>query len=301
MKLLRTKSLFVTTLTLIGMSGDCHARDITQIDWLNGFISTKSSGYAKMTGSPADTDNAIDAAKVVAQGNLLEAVKEIHVDRQTEIGELMEEHSQTATRIQGVLHNAFQVGEPIVTEDKGFVIATVEMRICLQDREGCISKAPLIDAMPKNPNTNKKKQQAEECSLLPNLADSRKVLQKGIAARTRPPEKIIMNLKGLPFDSSSKDLIIGFIAENGQRCALYTPAKVEPGIRKDRGMAEILLHSSRSTDKDIAGTFTVPAVKVDSGNYILVNRNDAYLISLFNDSQNNLLFSKANIVVALDD
>ena len=301
MTFIRTSALLLTVLTLINTPVNGHARDVTHVDWLNGFVSTKSSGYAKLTGSPVDADNAVEAARVVAQGNLLEAVKGVHVDRQTEIGELMEEHTQTSARVQGVLRNAYQVGEPTITEDKGFVIATVEMRVCLYDSKGCQTRTPLADALPKSSDTKKKGQFAAECDLLPNITDNRKVLQKGIATRTEPPEKIIINLKGMPFDSASRDLIIGFVADGGQRCPLYTPGKVEPGIRKDRGMAEILLHTPPSSGKNGADAFTVQATKVDSGNYLLVSRDDAYLISLFNDTAKNSIFSQARVAVALDD
>jgi len=290
------KLIFVLSLVLCATP--CRA----EIDWLRGYVSVKARGYAKKTGSPADADNAVDAAKVVAQSELLEAIRGVHVDRQTAVGDLMEEKTETAIRVRGVLRNAVLIGEPQISERNGFISATVDMRVCLYDNGSeCRTGATLTDILPKNVVRKAGKKRGEACSIIPNIADSQALLRTYITQRSGLPEIIAVNVKGMPFNTGSRDFIVGFEALNGEKCSLYAPDMVEPAVRRDRGSAEILLNDKAAIDTYGTSLFMVKAITISADNYITLERGDAYLIKVFNDNLKDSLFLKARFAVIVSD
>lgn len=303
MKISRPAGNILFTLLLLVLSCEpCRSQDSTNIDWLQGYVSVKARGYAKKTGSPADMDNAIDAAKVVAQSELLEAIRGVHIDRQTAVGDLMEEKTETSIRVRGVLRNALLVGEPHVSENKGFVSATVEMRVCMYDNgTGCRSGNSLIDALPKHQTRKAGKKQGDVCSIVPNIADSQELLSKGSYRRSVPPDMIAVNAKGMPFNTGSRDFVVGFEASTGEKCSLYTPDMIDPAVRRDRGSAEIMLNEKIALDKYGSTMFSVKATNITADNFISLSRSDAYLLNIFNDNVKNALFLMAKFAVVIAD
>jgi len=74
----------------------------------------------------AQRASAIRAAKVVAWRNLLEAVKGVNLSSETTVRNAMVESDFIKTRVEGILRNFRQVGEPRYMSD-GSVEVTVEM------------------------------------------------------------------------------------------------------------------------------------------------------------------------------
>lgn len=293
-----THSLSSLLLATLLSSEPVLAQEVQPVDWLRGHVTVKSRGYAKATGSPADADNAIEAAKVVAQAELLETIRGIHVDTQTAVSDLLEERRDTTVRVQGVLRNAHVVGEPQVTEGKGFVTATVEMRVCLYaNDEGCQPNSSLADALAKNPRVNKGVINRDTCSLVPNLTDNQELLRRGMLGGRELPELIAIALKGKPVSAENRDFIFGFAGSNGVICKFYTPDKVDPLIRRDRGTAELYMNSQSLSDRK--NVLHLSALDAAANNVITIDRLDAYLIQLFNNNSNHSIFIGGRFAVLL--
>jgi len=299
MNIIRKTGIILFALLMVVLNCEaCHSQGSTNVDWLQGYVSVKARGYAKITGSPADIDNAIDAAKVVAQSDLLEAIRGVHINRQTAVGDLMEERTETSIRVRGVLRNSLLIGEPKVTESNGFVSATVEMRVCLYNNGlGCRSEQPLISILPKLSGKNNVVN--DSCSLLPNIKSTQEVLSKVTYDTHVPLKLVVINLKGKPVNTVNKDFVIGYQADNGQNCSVYSPDKIDSNVRRDRGTAELFIYVKDANAKYGANVLIIPAISINSQNYIVIDANDAYLINLVNEQANNVIFKNALIGIAV--
>ena len=286
--------LFAADHVIAGQSG-------TNVDWIGGYVSAKARGFAKKTGSPIDRENAAEAAKVLAQAELLEAVKGVKVDTQTFVGDLVEGRTETAVRIQGVLRNAFQAGEPQLTTEGEFVVATVEMKICLYNEGlGCRADMPLVSILPTRLNPDRRPK-SPNCNLAPDIISSRAALKKLNANILEKEPFFLINLHGKPLNPELRDIAIGFSTDNGERCIVYAPDKVDPLVRRDRGTVEIFLHESEGRTKYGRGTLILTALHLDRKNYITVAREDAYLMNLINESKRNVLFREGRVGIAVDN
>lgn len=290
----------IIALFLVALGSEqCVAQESTEVDWLQGYVSATGRGYAKKTGAPLDIDNAVDAAKVVAQAELLEAIKGVMVDNQTAVSDLMTERTETSIRVQGVLHNAMMVGEPHIKEADGFVAAAVEMRVCLYNNGlGCKSEQPLVNILPKS--IGKKGNKSEVCSLLPNITSTQEILSKVTYDTNEPLKMFIINLKGKPFNAETRDFVIGYEGGKGQKCSVYSPDKVDPVVRRDRGIAETFFHVSDAERKYGSNIIIIVAKSIDYNNYIVIDSKDAYLMNLLNERARNSLFNEAKIGITLN-
>jgi len=276
----------------------CGAQNASKIDWIQGYVSATGRGYAKKTGSPMDIDNAVDAAKIEAQSELLETIKGVKIDSQTAVSDLLVEKTEKSARVQGFLHNAIQVGEPQIKEEGLFVVAVVEMRVCLHNNgAGCKTVQSLTSVLPKLSNTKSHKDAS--CDLLPDLTSTQEILSRISYDTTKPLNLVVINIGGKPFNSGSNDFVIGFESGKGQNCSIYTPEKIDPVVRRDRGSAEVFLNVSDAEQKYGANVLTVAAKSINPENYIIIDKKDAYLINLINDQAKHELFRNAKIGIAV--
>ena len=278
----------------------CNAQTPSKIDWLQGYVSATGRGYAKKTGAPMDADNAVVAARVIAKKELLEAIKGVRIDSQRAVSDLMVETTETTARVQGVLHHAMQVGEPQIREEGQYVTATVEMRVCLYNEgTGCRSDQPLVSALPSAAPVKDKK--GRSCDLLPNIAATREILSKVAYDTNQPLALAVVNMKGQPINPGLRDFAIGYTDGAGGNCSIYSPEKVDPVVRKDRGTAEIFIHAADAQRKYGANVVMVKALSIDPNNYICIDRKDAYLLNLLNERENQSVFRQAKIGIAAQD
>jgi hypothetical protein len=296
----RVSGSILISLFMIALSpGPCFSLETTKIDWLQGYVSAVGQGYARKTGTPIDAENAIDAAKAVAQSELLEAVKGVMVDTQTAVSDLMTEKTDTSVRVRGVLQGATFVGEPQIKESNGFVIATVEVRVCLyKGGVGCASDRTLAGVLVKP--SGKSNGKSEGCSLLPNIRSTQEILSKVTYDTNAALKLFVINLNGKVYNAELSDFVIGYEGEQGQRCYLYGPGKVDPVIRRDHGIGEKFFHVSDAKRKYGPNIVIVEAKSIDNGNYIVIDSTDAYLLNLINENGNNSIFYGAKLGITLD-
>ena len=276
----------------------CGAQNTSKIDWLQGYVSATGRGYAKKTGSPMDIDNAVTAAKIIAQSELLETIKGVNIDSQIVVNDIMDERKEISARVQGVLRDAVMFGEPQIKEEGLFVVAVVEMRVCLHNNgAGCKTLQSLTSVLPKLSSTKNHKDAS--CDLLPDLISTQEILPRISYDTNKPLNLVVINLGGKPFNSGSNDFAIGFESGKGQHCSIYTPEKIDPVVRRDRGSAEVFLNVSDAEQKYGANVLTVAAKSINPENYIIIDKKDAYLINLINDQAKQYLFRNAKIGIAV--
>jgi hypothetical protein len=291
--------IFFTLFMQIWNAEWCRAQNTSKIDWLQGYVTATGRGYAKKTGSPMDIDNAVDAAKIEAQSELLETIKGVKIDSQTAVSDLLVEKTEKSARVQGLLHNSILVGEPQIKDEGLFVVAVVEMRVCLHNNGvGCKTVQSLTSVLPKLSST--KSHQAASCDLLPDLTSTQEILARISYDTTKPLNLVIINIGGKPFNSGSNDFAIGFESGKGQNCSIYTPEKIDPVVRRDRGTAEVFLNASDAEKKYGTNVLKVSAKSISPENYIILDKKDAYLINLINNQAKQELFRNAKFGIAVN-
>lgn len=292
--------VFFVAVPLISVlwSAQCFAQGAaSSVDWLDGAVTATGRGYANKTGGPMDVDNAIAAAKVVAQATLLEAIKGVMVDNQTAVSDVMTDITETKIKVQGVLRGAMLVGEPQIKEDKEFVVASVVMQVCLfSNGTGCNSSRPLVSALPKSRAKNGKKNEA--CNLMPNIMSTQEILSKVTYDTTEPLKLFIISMEGNQYNAEFNEFIIGYEEGKDQKCSVYSPDKVDPIVRRDRGIAETFFRVSDAERKYGSNIIIIMAKSVNSNNYILIDKKDAYLMNLLNERARNSLFNEAKIGIS---
>jgi len=139
----------------------------------------------------------------------------------------------------------------------------------------------------------------DSCSLLPNIKSTQEVLSKVTYDTQAPLKLVVINLKGKPVNTVSRDFVIGYQAENGQNCSVYSPDKIDSNVRRDRGTAELFIHVKDANAKYGTNVLIIPAISINNKNYIIIDKIDAYLINLVNEQANNVIFRNAQIGIAL--
>jgi hypothetical protein len=200
-----------------------------------------------------------------------------------------------------VLRNAFQPGEPQFATEGGFVVATVEMRVCLYNEgSGCQAETPLVSVFPKKVGADGKAK-PPGCSLTPDLTSSREALKKLNVNITGSEPFFLINLHAKPVNTELRDFSIGFSTDLGEACIVYAPDKVDPSVRRDRGTVEMFFHEAEGRTRYGGGAIVFAAQGVDKKNYVTVAREDAYLMNLVNESKKNLMFKEGRVGIAVDD
>ncbi|MBN2585937.1 MAG: hypothetical protein JXA64_01465 [Candidatus Fermentibacteraceae bacterium] len=115
-----------------------------QIDWSGNTVRATGTGVVdtRNTNRAQARLMAERAAVVVAQRNLLEAVKGVRVDSETRVENFMTDYDVIYTRVEGVVRNARQLGPAVYDSLSGTVEVELEMDIHgSQGLSGAISEA----------------------------------------------------------------------------------------------------------------------------------------------------------------
>ncbi len=129
-----SRILFLSIVLLISFAFSLWAQDVSQsfgqnqtVDWSTQVIRASGIGGANPNLPPsAQRSSAIRAAKLDAWRNLLETLKGVNLTSETTVRNAMVESDFIQTRVEGILKNFKQVGEPRYMSD-GSVEVTVEI------------------------------------------------------------------------------------------------------------------------------------------------------------------------------
>jgi len=124
---------------VVPIAGPGYAVDtigVGEVDWGGGIVKAKGTGIIDPENSNKAQARlmAKRAAVVVAQRNLLEAVKGVRVNSETIVENYMTKSDLIYTCVEGVVKGARLIGEPKYDEEQGIV--EVEMTISLYDKKG---------------------------------------------------------------------------------------------------------------------------------------------------------------------
>jgi hypothetical protein len=94
-----------------------------KIDWTNGKVIAKGYGVFDPNAKNVQLEiiKATRVATVVAQRNLLETIKGVHITSQTIVEDYMLKNDLIISEVKGIVKGAKMIGEPKVDKEKGIV------------------------------------------------------------------------------------------------------------------------------------------------------------------------------------
>lgn len=127
--------LFLITLQL---SKGIESKEYGRIDWIRGIVTAKGYGTFDISAKNKAQEilKAQRVATVVAQRNLLETIKGVHITSETIVEDYILKSDFIFSRIQGVIKNARLIGEPKIDKENGIV--EVELAVDFYGEKGFI-------------------------------------------------------------------------------------------------------------------------------------------------------------------
>ncbi len=267
------KKIVVTVALLISISlGILNAQEFSEKLPSNYEIFTK--GYVQVKGVSApgqDQYSAIRAATVVAQRNLLEAIKGVRIYGSTTVRRGMTESDIIKTEVEGFLRGAVRCGSEYFSDGH----AEVCMKVYLSGRGGVYATLlPLLKEegmLPKAKAYYKPKTKIAPPSQINNPCDG-----------------LIVNVKDFPF---FKPALINRIITKKEE-VIYDPSKVACPILTERGCAgyTVSLEKAKVLLKEWGSKnpIIVKAVGVSRFTDVQISDDDASAIFV-HDKKNNFL------------
>jgi|Deesub1362B_J571_1020462.scaffolds.fasta_scaffold00362_14 hypothetical protein len=144
MKLLFSFLLFVQIST---PSKGVEVTEHGKIDWVKGIVTAKGYGAfdPKAKNLSQEILKARRVAIVVAQRNLLETIKGVHITSETIVENYILKSDLIFSRVQGIVKNARMIGEPKIDKENGIV--EVELAVNFFGEDGFIT--PILPEVPK--------------------------------------------------------------------------------------------------------------------------------------------------------
>jgi len=148
-------------IVLIQASGVIETTDNGLINWSEGYVLAKGYGvFDPQKGTSQDILKARRVATVVAQRNLLETIKGVHVNSTTIVQDYMLKSDLVVTHVEGVVKNARVIGEKI---DRKNGIVEVELMAPLDE-----VAEPILKEIGKEKKKSSKKPEVQESGKIPS-------------------------------------------------------------------------------------------------------------------------------------
>ncbi|MEN3044600.1 MAG: hypothetical protein ABDH37_05225 [Candidatus Hydrothermales bacterium] len=130
--------LFITILIFQVQRGQEYIEN-GKIDWVKGVITAKGYGAFDPNAKNVSQEilKAIRVATVVAQRNLLEVIKGVHITSETIVEDYLLKSDFIVARVQGVVKNARMNGEPKIDRENGIV--EVELMVDFYGENGVLT------------------------------------------------------------------------------------------------------------------------------------------------------------------
>jgi len=192
-----------------------------EVNWTKGLITVRASASVHAD-APDAYASAEDAARLEAFGLLLEAVKGVHVTRETTLEEFARKHS-VESRVEGLVSDVKTQGKPEFRKASNKIEATIEMQICLHNvspecaQQQSVQSLVQAVAPPVKPILDDKPCEAalrsENSDRPMDGIGSLMILLAGI-------DGYVLNLSGVPFSVKYPD-------GKGGYCTLTSPATLD--------------------------------------------------------------------------
>lgn len=254
---------------------------VGKINWEDGFVSVIAYGTAKPSGNRAlDQIKAKRAAQVNGYARLLEQIKGVKIDARTLVEDSMLKKEVISARVSGLVKGAEIVTEKINWEG-GFLLATIEMRICMSNQAfACNSSSSIISTLNLDQTVN---------SYLPKKGFFE---DKGIEKKTKPhpspgpgemvlnPDKpvtgLIFNLDGIFYERELLPVIVT-PSDSGDYSTVYSVKSVSPKICRNFGVVRHAGTVKQARKSPYLGDniMVIPATKVTDENMIVISNDNA--------------------------
>ncbi len=138
---------FIIFLQLASPQKGIEVTEHGKIDWIKGVVTAKGYGAfdPKAKNLSQEILKARRVAIVVAQRNLLETIKGVHITSETIVENYILKSDLILSRVQGVVKNARMIGEPKIDRENGIV--EVELAVNFYGEDGFVT--PLLPEVPR--------------------------------------------------------------------------------------------------------------------------------------------------------
>ncbi|HOV91226.1 MAG TPA: hypothetical protein PKW07_11020 [Syntrophorhabdaceae bacterium] len=275
------------------------------INWNEGYISAVGVGTATPSGNRTkDQMAAMRVAEVMAQRSLLEATKEVRIDSNTKVVNMILKEDVISSRIEGTIRGA-QVVKRELRWENDVPIATVEMKICLSNNVGgCNTGKSLISALDISHKNEPAVAPPERFNIITDApggipkVDVGMVKPKGIMYdSSKPATGVILDLEGRFFEKQLLPVVIT-TGEGNKQFTVYSVKTVNPKIIRTYGVVRYADSLEKAKKIDYIGNnpIIIPVSDITKDYVIVISHDGARLIKETTMHGNNYL-EEAKVVI----
>jgi len=296
-------TLSVAVICFFGISVrtmDAQEKGAGQIHWVEGYIRAVGEGTATPSGNKMkDQFRAIRAATLMAQRALLETVKGVRIDSQTNVENKIVQDDVINTHIEGTIQGAEIVRQNVRWEGDT-PIATIELRICISGWGGCKSEKSIINALALDQimePTHAPQQRMED--IVVRQETTMQKIQDVLYDSSKPVTGVIFNLQGLFFERELLPVVIT-IGDGNKPFTVYSVKSVEPQAIRTYGVVRYADSIDQAKQNPHLGenVMIVPVSGVTRENMIMIGLDAARLIQETSRHGNDYLKSAKVIIAA---
>jgi len=273
-----------------------------QINWVEGYISAFGTGTATPSGNRVkDQMAAMRVAEVMAQRALLETVKDVRIDSNTKVVNMILKEDVISSRIEGTIRGA-QVVKRELKWENNVPVATVEMRVCMSNNVGgCNTGKSLISALDishKNEPTIAPPERFDVPGGVP-VKDAGTTKPKGIVYdSSKPVTGLILDLEGRFFERQLLPVVIT-VGEGNKHVTVYSVKTVKPKVIRNYGVVRYADNIEQAKKNSYIGNnaIIIPVSDITKENLILISPEGARLIKETTMHGNDYL-SDAKVVIS---
>ncbi|MCX8110310.1 MAG: hypothetical protein N3D15_03555 [Syntrophorhabdaceae bacterium] len=276
------------------------------INWDEGYISAIGTGTATPSGNRVkDQMAAMRVAEVMAQRSLLEAVKDVRIDSNTKVVNMILKEDVINSRIEGTIRGA-QVVKRDLRWENDVPIATVEMKICMSNNVGgCNTGKSLISALDINHKNEPNVAPPDRFIIISETPGGMPKTDVGVAKpkgimydSSRPVTGVIFDLEGRFFEKQLLPVVIT-TGEGNKQFTVYSVKTVNPKIIRTYGVVRYADSLEKAKKIDYIGNnpLIVPVSDVTKDYVIVISQEGARLIRETTMHGNNYL-GDAKVVIS---
>lgn len=275
------------------------------IDWVGGVVTAVGTGTSSKPSMGQARALARRAAMVDAQRNLLEIIKGVKVDSETTVENFVVTRDVIKTNVSGLVKGARLVKQAVERQPDGSMLATVEMRICLNPCPE--STSSLVQAL----DLEKKKDEKPIPPPLPETVTAPPPPPPEAPPppnparvypydRTKPVTGVVFSLEGRMFERVIMPVVVT-AGEDKALFTVYSAKSVKPVVVRTYGVVRYADTVDQALKNQYLGgnIMVIPAADITADKMILIKIGNAKTIEESTRYGNDYL-GDAKVVIAAD-